>query len=620
MAMAAQEYLQLKEISFFYREQTEPVWKDLSCRFIKNAVNLILGPSGCGKSSLLYLIDGLIPNSLEGTLSGSVLLRGEELLGHHPKELAKQIGLVFQDPDTQFCTFSVEDELAFGLENLSIDPSEIGGRIDRALSLVGMKEHRHCLLSSLSTGQKQKIAIASALVMDAELLLLDEPTANLDAVSRRETIELIRSLVEEHHKTVIIVEHNLDELIEHVDHIVVFDSHGSPVLEGGAHDVMARLAFDPAFYGLSVCLPHSLLVLGEWVRRSGSIHLNRLKESLLEPKGERQRFRFPFERVAAVVRALEPADPPRAHASGVCSAGTPWLETEGLSFAFQSARRSGAGRAAAAADAVVLRDVNLSIDEGDFAAIVGPNGAGKSTLLNVLFKCHTNYGGSVRVGGKELRTIPPRALYREMGYLFQNPELQFLANTVEEELLFSLKKESLSETEKKQRVQRSLEQFHLLEQRSQSPFVLSQGQKRRLSVATMLLTGQKALFLDEPTFGQDRENLKELMELMQKLNREGTTIVMVTHDMTLVAEYARKIYLIDEGVVKGPTQAEQLYYDPDALSRGRLAVPPILGFSHELQARVPGFPGFINGDRCLEYLLGLSPQAPAEGENSDVCL
>ena len=187
-------YLELADIRFVYNEETIPVWQGLSCCFQPNTINLLLGPSGCGKSSLLYLIDGLIPHSLEGTLTGEILLAGEPILGLEPCQLAHRIGLVFQDPDTQFCAFYVEDELAFGMENLLVPPKEMDARIDRALALVGLSGFRKRTVTTLSGGQKQKLAIASALVMDAELLLLDEPSALLDANSRAEIMALLRVL------------------------------------------------------------------------------------------------------------------------------------------------------------------------------------------------------------------------------------------------------------------------------------------------------------------------------------------------------------------------------------------------------------------------------------------
>ena len=223
-------YLELTDIRFTYHEETTAVWDSLSCKFQKNAINLLLGPSGSGKSSLLYLIDGLIPNSLEGTLLGDIRLNGESIIRKEPRELAHRIGLVFQDPDTQFCAFYVEDELAFGMENLCVAPEQMDERIDHALSLVGLTGLRKRAVSTLSGGQKQKLAIASALVMDAELLLLDEPSALLDAASRAEIMVLLQHLVQKENKTILLVEHNLDEVLPFVSHVVVLERGGHVVL------------------------------------------------------------------------------------------------------------------------------------------------------------------------------------------------------------------------------------------------------------------------------------------------------------------------------------------------------------------------------------------------------
>lgn len=596
-------YLELQDISFVYNEESIPVWQDLSCSFSANTINLLLGPSGCGKSSLLYLIDGLIPNSLEGKLTGSMTLRGEPILKKEPRELANRIGLVFQDPDTQFCTFLVEDELAFGLENLCVPPEEMDARIDRALSLVGLSGLRKRTVASLSGGQKQKLAIACALIMDAELLLLDEPTAMLDATSRKEIISLLERLVTEHHKTIILVEHNLDEVMPYVGHIVVMNRGGKIVLQGCAHDVFTRLAFDEAFAQLPVYLPEPLLILREWLHTSPDTRKRAFCVEQLRTQAESP-YQLPYESLADFIRSL-PHMAPCNNGLGSKSDYPPNTSPTTLIEARNVSFRYAAREAHGAQSIPVLQEVGFRIDEGEFIAIVGPNGTGKTTLMNILFQVHKDYAGQIDISGEPLHSIKAQALYQRMGLLFQNPEWQFVTNGVADELAFSLKKSPLSEKEKKDTVDRMLAQFHLEQYRDRSPFLLSQGEKRRLSVACMLLTGQRILFFDEPSYGQDIETSLELMQLLQTLRDNGVTIIIITHDMGLVSQYADRLLLLCEGTVAFDGKPADLF-NRELQPQWRMEHPPTWQFLKVLRGYLPDFPLFLRAGHCVSYLNSLT--------------
>ncbi|MBP8640852.1 MAG: energy-coupling factor ABC transporter ATP-binding protein [Oscillospiraceae bacterium] len=475
------QLIEIKDASFVYDGETMPVWKHLSCCFKKNCVNLILGPSGCGKSTLLCLLDGLIPDAVEGKFEGEVLYYGKASPSGN-----KRTGMVFQDPESQFCTFTVEDEIAFGLENRAVPREAISARIDEALAAVGIPELRDRQLNQLSGGQKQKVAIASILAVRPEVLLMDEPTANLDAKGRKSILNLLKKLAKQDRLTLILVEHNTDELFTEVEHIVVLDEKGAVRLQGETEKVLSELRENQKFEALAASVMDNGLV--------------------------------------PLFKKSEP------------SSNRPVLSLKDVGFSYPDGGK-------------VLDGIDMEINRGDFAAIVGFNGAGKSTLLNVIFKVlHAKYG-EIRINGKNQKTLKKRELYQECGLVFQNPELQFVTGSVWDELMFSLKKAKLPQADKDSRVSDILARFSLLEYRDRSPFLLSQGQKRRLSVATMLLTGQNVLFLDEPTFGQDFENRKELMQLLCELNSEGLTIVMVTHDMSLVRGYANRVFVLDNGKI-----------------------------------------------------------------------
>lgn len=592
------QYLELQDICFVYNEETIPVWQGLSCGFQQNTINLLLGPSGCGKSSLLYLIDGLIPHSLEGALTGDIRLNGESIIRKEPRELAQKIGLVFQDPDTQFCAFYVEDELAFGMENLCVPPEEMDFRIDHALALVGLIGFRKRTVSTLSGGQKQKLAIASALVMDAELLLLDEPSALLDASSRVEIMALLNRLVQEENKTILLVEHNLDEVLPFVGHAVVLNRDGTLALEGSAHDVFSQLAFNAAYAQLPVCLPEPLMLMREWLHSEPEeAHEQFCREQLyIRRKGV---FEVPYREIAALL-SNSAGFAPVAEATHSTHAPAV-IEAKSLAFHYPPRRED------CAPPKQVLKSVDCAIREGEWVAIAGANGAGKSTLLQILFHVLTPTSGKVFIDATPLDSIPRQTLYRRMGLLFQNPEWQFVTNRVEDELLFSLRQSPLSAEEKCAGVDRLLRQFHLEQYRERSPFLLSQGEKRRLSVACMLLTGQRVLFFDEPTYGQDSETARELLVLLESLREQGVTIVTVTHDMGLVCEHADRVLLLHDGKIAYDGTPAKLFL-ADISAQWRIDSPPVLRFCDALRDYLPNFPRLLSRSACLKALVTYSTQ------------
>lgn len=481
-----QTILEMQDVRYCYEGETLPVWKHLSCRFLKGKIHAISGPSGCGKSSILYLLDGLIPHMYEGELEGKVLLEGRDITDVLPRNRCQDIGFVMQNPESQFCTFTVEEELAFGMENLGVEQGVMRKRIREALEFVGMPGFEEMELANLSGGQKQKIAIASILVTQPKVLLLDEPTANLDPVSRKQIFDLIGRLSAEEGITVILVEHNIEEMLDRVDYVLALNAKGEVLENGRTRDVLDR-GWSP----------------------SGKL-----------PEAERTEDLSTDEEV---------------------------LRIEDLHFAYPETGEQ----------KEILKGLDLSVRRREFLAIVGENGVGKTTLMRLIFRINTQNKGQIRLFGKPVEAYRKKDLYHLIGLVFQNPENQFIKNTVMEELMFSLKRVKISQEEKEARVQAMLERFHLEAEREKSPFVLSQGQKRRLSVAGMLLTNQEILFLDEPTYGQDFENRQELMKDMRKLVEEGITIVMITHDLSLVRQYATRVVEIEEGKVKQslPTEA-----------------------------------------------------------------
>ena len=487
--------LEIQDVTYTYDGERLPVWEHLSCCFFEGKIHAVSGPSGCGKSSIISLIDGLIPHMYEGKLEGSVLLKGEDVTDMLPRYRCDQIGLVMQNPESQFCTFTVEEELAFGMENRGLPEQEIRRRIQEALSFVGLSGYEEMELGQLSGGQKQKIAIASILVTKPEILLLDEPTANLDPESRAQIFRLIIRIAREEHMTVIIVEHNISDIWDEVDWIIALDREGRKVADCRKEDAG-----------------------GIFGRELLEVPAGEIQEGKKEDRKRRQ------EEIV--------------------------LDIDHLNFSYPvPGKKNEKGKQ-------ILDGFCMQVHRQDFLAIVGENGVGKSTLMKLIFKVCRPDSGSIRVLGKDLDCYHTKKLYYLIGLVFQNPENQFIRNTVWDEMMFSLKRTGESQEDKETRVQKMLEQFHLEKEKEKSPFALSQGQKRRLSVASMLLTNQEILFLDEPTYGQDFENRQELMKDMQKLVEKGITIVMITHDLSLVRQYATHVVEVEKGraAVSLPTE------------------------------------------------------------------
>jgi len=463
--------------------------------------------------------------------------------------------MVFQDPESQFCMLNVEDEVAFGLENLGTPPAEMDARIAEALQAVGLADRRRERSDRLSGGQKQRLALACALARRPALLFLDEPTSNLDPQARHEFFGLLRRLKRQQPElTIIIVEHILDELIELVDHVLLLGPTGTLAAAGAPAEVFER--DDDLLDEMGIWLPQAM-ALGRKLRRAG-LPIGRLPLTVAEAIGLENFLR----------RRRLPAPANGAHSRNAGDSA-PAARVRGLSFAY------GDGPLA-------LRDVSLEVPAGAFFALAGANGSGKTTLAAHLADILRPPAGRVWLFGDDAARLSTAEIAGRVGYVFQNPEHQFVESRVEDELAYSLRVRRRPPAEVAAVVEALLEEFDLAPYRRSSPFALSQGQKRRLSVATMLGVGQKLLVLDEPTFGQDRHTAHALMERLSALWRAGVTILMITHDLQMVADYAGQTAVLAEGQVRfaGPTPA--LFADAELLLSAALRPLPLHALARAL--------------------------------------
>ncbi len=545
----------IKDVSFTYNSQNRKTVDNISFDISEKTIHLILGGSGSGKSSLINILAGIVPFHIEGNLEGDFLYNGENLIHMPLKDRAKRVGIVFQDADTQFCTLKVIDEIVFALENLKFPPAEMQAIIDRSLKILDIEHLKYRELSKLSGGEKQKVAIASVLALDPQILIFDEPTANLDPVSTKAVFEILRKLRDVYGKTVLVVEHKLEHLIQYADAMTIIDN-GRLIFSGSQADGISFLANTNTV--LDIHLPKAIEIYKNLGLHSKRIPLschdlaNVLRENCVYPSvlGQKQA---------------------RSSLKTTISAREVQVKY---------------------GNANLLKNINLEGTEGMSIAILGHNGAGKTTLLNALANLNKEYSGKIEVLGKDAKKYKRAELWSYLGIAFQNPEWQFLTYSIIDELNYSLKKSKLNKDEKTALIEENLRFFNLTNEKHQNPFLLSQGQKRRLSVACMMVTNQKILLLDEPTFGQDYKNQKELMEKMKLLNKKGVTLILTTHDMDLVLEYCDYCYVLQGGEIVFDGHPEKLFGQEEILTMARLEKPFMFELT-ELMRKDDVIEGFI---------------------------
>lgn len=503
----------INNISFKYEGEEKAILDGVYAEIPKGEISLLLGESGAGKSTLISTLMRIIPDYSPGEFSGEFLNETENLTTLHLNQMAQKVGIVFQNPESQFCTYTVKDELAFGPENLLYSKQEIEDKIltiSEKLSITHLLERP---LVYLSGGEKQRVAIASVLICNPELIIFDEPTSNLDPQSQKEIFGLLEELCRTENKTILVVEHQLELLWEKVDNLILLGKNGKILFQG---DSTKGLTYLLEQKDISVELPPAITFQKE-IMKTEKIDLWQSEKDVVDFLSKKE-----------IVNPTDMSDP---------KSRSEILSCNNLSLELLNRH--------------VLKNITLSIEKSDFIGVLGPNGAGKTSLFHTLLGIYKNAQGELNLLGKPMRTYGKKK-WKHIGISFQNPEWQFTSYSVESEVAFGLKKSKLSIEERAQKVTDILNKFSLENKREQNPYTLSQGEKRRLSVASMMVCGQEILLLDEPTFGQDRKNKQELMKLLREMNQEGVTILMISHDVNLVLENCNKAILMNQG--------ECLYY------------------------------------------------------------
>lgn len=513
--------VRVSDLTYYYQNEAEPALRDVNLEIHPGEFVLLIGPSGCGKSTLALCLNGIIPLVMGGRIKGQVYVNGIDTRKSSVYELATKVGIVFQDPDAQLCNLYVEEEVAFGPANLLMPREEILGRVDRALRDVGETDVRHKLIYEISGGQKHRVAIASILAMQPKIVVFDEPTANLDPLGAVEVFTLMRKLNQEHGVTILVIEHNVDPVMCHADRVLLMEN--GTIRHCGPPRQVAQERGSFVLNEMGLRIPQVCeLTLG--LQEKGIT---------LHP--------FPLTVAEAAAAMTDQKDSlvfgaPPGNGPATAAAQEPVIQTDRLSFAYPDGTQA-------------VKDVSIQINRGDVVSIIGENGSGKTTFASLLVGLNKPTSGTGTVCGLDINRATIRDLTSKVGYVFQYPEHQFVEDTVYKEVAFSLQAQKRPPEEIESRVSRTLKLLGVEQMRDKHPLRLSMGQKRRLSVATMLILHTDILILDEPTTGQDRRNIDNIMEIMQEANSRGATIILITHDMNLVAKYSNRIVVMDRGEV-----------------------------------------------------------------------
>ncbi|HEY4689375.1 MAG TPA: energy-coupling factor transporter ATPase [Anaerolineae bacterium] len=500
--------IHFEQVAFTYPNASAPALVDVSLEIARGEFVLVIGPSGSGKSTFLRCINGLVPHFSGGRLAGRVQVDGLDTREHPPAELAAHAGFVFQEPEAQFVTERVEDELAFGMENLGVPPLTMRKRVEEVLDLLGIAALRDRPVASLSGGEQQRVAIASALALQPSILLLDEPTSQLDPLGAEEVLAALDRLNDDLGLTIVLSEHRLERVVQHADRVVVMRT-GQPPLVGSPRDVLAQIDLMPPVATLGKALNWNPLPLT-------------VKEGRRFVPAMRHRFSH-HRRPSAASSLLSPV-----------------LELTRVSHAY--------------GDHIALRNITLQVDAGEFVAVMGRNGSGKTTLLKCAIGLIKPKSGEVRVRGEDIRDKRVDQVAAQVGYVPQNPGALLFADSVRDELRFTLKSHGI--TDGQDAPQELLAAFGLDSLADAYPRDLSTGERQRAALASVAVVRPSILLLDEPTRGLDYLNKERLIQALKRWQRDGTAIVMVTHDVELVARAADRVVLMAEGeiIVDGSTR------------------------------------------------------------------
>ena len=610
--------VRIDNVSFTYPGALRAVLHAINLTIPEGQFVLLAGPSGCGKTTLALVLAGLIPSRVSGHLKGGIYFGEKNISALDIHEVSQNIGMVFQNPEEQLIHLDVEAEVAFGPENLALPRREIAQRVEESLTYTGMEQLRKQEIFALSGGQKQRVAISATLAMRPRMLVLDEPTSDLDPVGTQEVLRVLRALNKQYGMTIVLVEHKVDEVVHWVDRVLLMDG-GRVVV-----DAPPRKAFDDIerWNDLGVSVPQMVLLArslpdvfsastplavnevydalygthyAQWLRQHNETMLNIDGSPGRRQDGGGRRqdvldksalYNAPTASLRAPTNSSGDSSPGRrqAHAptnsSGNSRGGRdavgasaclrpppsvpPILSWEGVDLAYGNKE--------------VLNDINLKIMPQEWVAVVGPNGSGKTSLASLALGFQSPTAGVIHHQGKVVEAGHISRQAEKIAYLFQNADTMLFGATVEQEILFGVKyrRKHKQQLDMPFTVDQLLAIVDLTSHRQDNPFHLSHGQRKRLAIGALLTRYPDVLILDEPTTGQDIGHARVFLQFLQQLReRENYTYVMITHNMEAVARYASRVVVLKDGRVFMDDTPEVVFAHVDELASCGILPPPI---------------------------------------------
>jgi energy-coupling factor transport system ATP-binding protein len=547
--------IKVEGLTYTYPKSEEKVLADVSLEVKEGEFTVIMGRTGAGKTTLLMCLNGIIPQLLEGEESGRIEVAGLDVSKYRVQTLARRIGLVMQDAETQVFGRSVEEDVAFGPRNYLVPREEIFERVKEALGRVRLAGYDKRSTHQLSGGEKQRLAIAGVLAMKPGILVLDEPTSELDPLGRDEIYATIADLRREKGLTIVAVEHSSQEIAERADTVIVL-SEGKIAWRGEP----ARFFRDVDLVEETGIKPIPVSILGRRLRERGLIGRDEIPLNVDEANALVKRLLGGKRIAQPSTKAARGAERPRQDGT---DARTPLVSVRDLVYEYGSGKRA-------------IDGLSLDVYKGDFVALIGQNGAGKTTLAKHFNSILKPSSGSVRVCGIDAAKSEPEDLSRHIGYVFQNPDHQIFCQSVYKELEYGLRNLELPEDEIARRIDKVLELTGLAKVRDEHPFSLGKGQRQMIAVASILVLEPEILVVDEPTTGLDWAGIRRMMDLVHRLHEAGTTIVMITHDMDIVSHHANRVVAMCHGRIILDGTPDEVFGAEEELKAACVTPPEIV--------------------------------------------
>lgn len=563
--------IEFNDFTFKYRVQAKPTLKNINLTIYEGEKVLIVGPSGSGKSTLAHCINGLTPFYYQGTSTGSLKVMGKETKDMGIFEMSKMVGTVLQDPDSQFIGLTVAEDIAFKLENDCVPQSKMKAMVEKVSKLVGIEKQLDAAPYSLSGGQKQRVTLAGVTVEDIDILLFDEPLASLDPATGKSAIELIEQIKNETKKTIVIIEHRLEDVLHcDVDRIIVMNE-GCIVADMTADELVA-----------------SNILVESGIREP--LYITALRYAGVTITEDMKAGNIQTLDISKCKTNLDKWNKDNSSNNEIKEENV-LLELKDISFQYEKNKP-------------ILKDISFKINKGEMVSIIGKNGAGKSTISKLICGFYKPTSGQILLNNRDIGDDSIKERAERIGMVMQNPNQMISKTMIFDEVALGLRFRGIPEEEVKTRVYETLKVCGLYEYRNWPISALSFGQKKRVTIASILVLNPEILILDEPTAGQDFKHYNEIMEFLLELNNKGVTIIMITHDMHLMLEYTNRAIVLADGQKLADDTAANVLTNKEVINAANLKETSLYELAVKCELENPrGFvDSFIDYDRRIRRI------------------